>query len=110
LPGELNLSRAEVYGVVTFYHDFRQRPAGQHVIKMCRAETCQAMGGNELIAHAERRLGVEMGGTSVDRSVTLEAAYCLGLCATAPAALVDGRPAGRLTTAKMDILLKRLEA
>ena len=106
----LNLSRAEVYGVVTFYHDFRREPAGRHVLKMCRAEACQSMGGEALVARAEDRLGVACGSTSADGRVTLEAVYCLGLCATAPSAMVDGRMVGRLTAAKVDALLKGLGA
>lgn len=110
VASELNLSRAEVHGVVTFYHDFRQHPSGRHVVKMCRAEACQAMGGHALAARAEERLGVAIGGTSNDGSVTLEPTYCLGLCATAPAAMVDDRPVGRLTADKLDALLKGLGA
>jgi formate dehydrogenase subunit gamma len=106
---ELNLTRAEVYGVVTFYHDFRPAPAGRHVIKLCRAEACQSMGAEALIAHAERLLGVSLGETSADGRVTLEAVYCLGLCATSPAALVDGRPVGRLTPDTVDMLAAEVE-
>jgi formate dehydrogenase subunit gamma len=106
LADALNLSRAEVHGVVTFYHDFRREPAGRHVLKMCRAEACQAMGGEALVAHAEDRLGVTCGSTSADGRVTLEPVYCLGLCATAPSAMIDGRVVGRLTPARLDALLK----
>ena len=106
LADALNLSRAEVHGVVTFYHDFRREPAGRHVLKMCRAEACQAMGCEALVARAEDRLGVACGGTSADGRVTLEPVYCLGLCATAPSAMIDGRLVGRLTAAKLDALLK----
>lgn len=102
---ELNLSRAEVYGVVTFYHDFRQAPAGRHVLKLCRAEACQAMGGERIVERAEDRLGVTCGNTSADGRVTLEPIYCLGLCATAPAAMLDGRIVGRLTETKLVSLL-----
>ena len=90
LADALNLSRAEVHGVVTFYHDFRREPAGRHVLKICRAEACQAMGGEALVERAEDRLGVACGGTSADGRVTLEPIYCLGLCATAPSAMLDG--------------------
>jgi formate dehydrogenase subunit gamma len=107
---ELNLSRAEVWGVVTFYHDFRRTPPGRHVLKLCRAEACQSMGAERLIAHAERRLGVELGGTSADGRVTLEPVYCLGLCATSPAALVDGQPVGRLTEAAVDAMARMVES
>lgn len=101
----LNLSRAEVYGVLTFYHDFRQEPAGRHVLKLCRAEACQAAGGDVLLERAERRLGVKLGGTTADDRCTLEPIYCLGLCATAPSAMLDGRLVGRLTANKLDSLL-----
>jgi formate dehydrogenase subunit gamma len=110
LADALNLSRAEVHGVVSFYHDFRREPAGQHVLKMCRAEACQSMGGEALVARAEDRLGVACGSTSADGRVTLEPVYCLGLCATAPSAMVDGKIIGRLTAAKVDKLLKGLGA
>ena len=105
IAAELNLTRAEVYGVVSFYHDFRREPPGRHVIKLCRAEACQAMGGEALAARAEQRLGVPCGTTREDGEVSLENIYCLGLCATAPSALIDGRPVGRLSTAKLDRLL-----
>lgn len=107
---ELNLSRAEVHGVVTFYHDFRHEPAGRHIVKMCRAEACQAMGCEALVARAEDKLGVECGSTTPDGQVTLEAIYCLGLCATAPSAMVDGRIVGRLDAGRLDALLKECGA
>ena len=106
LADALNLTRAEVHGVVTFYHDFRSAPAGRHVLKICRAEACQSMGGEALVARAEDHLGIACGGTSADGRVTLEPIYCLGLCATAPSAMMDGRIVGRLTPAKLDALLK----
>jgi formate dehydrogenase subunit gamma len=106
LADALNLSRAEVHGVVSFYHDFRREPAGRHVLKMCRAEACQAMGCGALVARAEDRLGVACGGTSADGRVTLEPVYCLGLCATGPSAMMDGQLVGRLTPVKLDALLK----
>lgn len=106
LADALNLSRAEVHGVVTFYHDFRREPAGRHVLKMCRAEACQAMGGEALVARAEDRLGIACGSTSADGRITLEPIYCLGLCATAPSAMLDGQLVGRLTVPKLDALLK----
>lgn len=92
----LNLSRAEVHGVASFYHDFRERPPGRHVLKLCGAEACQAMGGDELAAHASRELGIGFGETTPDDAVTLERVYCLGICACAPAALLDGDPHARL--------------
>ncbi len=97
----LNLSRAEVHGVATFYHDFRERPAGHHVLKLCGAEACQSMGGDAVAARALRELAIGFGETTSDRSVTLERVYCLGLCACAPAALVDGEPLGRLDADKI---------
>ena len=102
---ELNLSRAEVHGVVTFYHDFRREPAGKHVLKLCRAEACQAAGGDALAARAEAKLGVSLGSTTPDERVTLEPIYCLGLCATAPSAMLDGRLIGRLDEARIDALI-----
>lgn len=102
----LNLSRAEVHGVVTFYHDFRREPAGRHVLKMCRAEACQAMGGERLVAAAEERLGTKCGSTSPDGRVTLEPVYCLGLCATAPSAMIDDRVVGRLDERKLAGIIK----
>jgi formate dehydrogenase subunit gamma len=106
----LNLSRAEVHGVVTFYHDFRSKPAGRHVLKLCRAEACQSMGCEALVERAQDRLGVACGSTSADGAVTLEATYCLGLCATAPSAMIDGRIVGRMTADRLDALLKEAGA
>jgi formate dehydrogenase subunit gamma len=101
----LNLSCAEVYGVFTFYHDFRKKPAGRHVLKLCRAEACQAAGGDVLAARAEAKLGIAIGNTTADQRVTLEPIYCLGLCATAPSAMLDGRVVGRLDEARIDALV-----
>jgi formate dehydrogenase subunit gamma len=101
----LNLSRAEVHGVFTFYHDFRHEPAGKRVLKLCRAEACQAAGGDALAARAEARLGIALGNTTADNRVTLEPIYCLGLCATAPSAMLDGRLVGRLDEARIDALV-----
>jgi formate dehydrogenase subunit gamma len=109
IAASLNLSRADVHGVVTFYHDYRRRPAGRHVVKLCRAEACQSVGAEALIDRAERRLGVALGETSADGRVTLEAVYCLGLCATGPAALVDGRPVGRLGPEALDAIVAEVE-
>jgi formate dehydrogenase subunit gamma len=93
----LNVSRAEMHGVVTFYHDFRREPAGKHVVKVCRAEACQSMGGPAVADALLKSLGVDWGGTTRDGQITVDAVYCLGLCATAPSALIDGEPHGRLT-------------
>ncbi len=101
----LNLSRAEVHGVVSFYHDFRGQPAGRHVVKVCRAEACQAMGGRKLVAEFEAALGVALGGTTPNGQVTLEAVYCLGNCALSPAVLVDGELYGRVDRARMQTML-----
>lgn len=96
----LNLSRAEVHGVASFYHDFRRQPAGRHVLKICRAEACQSMGAMQLISGLEKSLGVKLGETGADGQITLEAVYCLGNCALAPAALIDGKLFGRLDAEK----------
>lgn len=106
IAAALNLSRAEVHGVVSFYHDFRAAPAGRHVIKLCRAEACQSMGSESLHRGVLDRLGIALGETTRDGQVTVEAVYCLGLCATAPAALVDGHPVGRLTAQRLDGLVR----
>ena len=105
IASALNLSRAEVHGVFTFYHDFRHKPAGRHVLKLCRAEACQAAGGDALAARSESKLGVSLGNTTPDDRVTLEPIYCLGLCATAPSAMLDGRVVGRLDEARIDALI-----
>jgi formate dehydrogenase subunit gamma len=105
LARALNLSRAEVHGVVTFYHHFRTRPAGRHVLQVCRAESCQAAGGRALERHATSRLGVGFGETTPDGRLTLESVYCLGLCACSPAAMLDGEVHGRLTPERLDALL-----
>ena len=97
----LNLSRAEVHGVVSFYHDFRRAPAGRHVLKLCRAEACQSMGAEAIARQVQAALGIGFGETAADGSVTLEPVYCLGLCACAPSALLDGEPIGRLDAGKV---------
>lgn len=97
---ELNLSRAEVHGVVSFYHDFRTSPPGRHVVKICQAESCQAMGSRELSSHAEDALGVDMHTSTAD--VTLEPVYCLGNCACSPAVMIDGKTYGRVSKKRFD--------
>ncbi|MSO76930.1 MAG: formate dehydrogenase subunit gamma [Alphaproteobacteria bacterium] len=92
----LNLSRAEVHGVVSFYHDFRRRPPGRHVIKLCRSEACQSVGGERVARRLEASLAIAAGETTPDGRVTLESVYCLGNCALGPAALVDGKLYGRV--------------
>lgn len=98
----LNISRAEIHGVVSFYHDYRGEPAGRHVIRLCRAEACQSMGSDAIAADLEAAFGIAFHQTAPDGSVTLEPVYCLGLCACAPAALVDGEPVGRLDAARVE--------
>jgi formate dehydrogenase subunit gamma len=106
----LNISKADVHGVITFYHDFRRRPAGRHVVKICRAESCQARGGAAIEAEAAERLGVAMGETRADGKVTLEAIYCLGLCASGPSALVDGVPIARVDSARLLRIAEKVAA
>lgn len=106
----LNLSRADVHGVVTFYHDYRRTPPGRHIVKLCRAESCQARGGAAIEAAAERWLGVSMGETRTDGQVTLDPVYCLGLCAIGPNALVDGRPIARIDDAALERIAKEIAA
>ena len=101
----LNLSRAEVHGTISFYHDFKTAPQPARVIKLCRAEACQSMGADRVAAHAQARLGVDWHETTPDGRVTLEPVYCLGLCACAPAAMVDGRVVGRVDEARVDALI-----
>lgn len=98
----LNVSRAEVHGLISFYHDFRRAPSGRHVLKVCRAEACQATGGPALAEALLRRLGIGWGETTADGSLTVEPAYCLGLCACGPAALLDGEPLARLDSAALN--------
>lgn len=101
----LNLSRAEVHGVISFYHYFRSHAPGRHVVHVCRAEACQAMRGEATEQHAKRELGVEYGGTSADGVFTLEPAYCLGNCAAAPTVMIDERLYGRVTPERLDAIL-----
>lgn len=106
---DLNLSRAEVHGVMSFYHDFRAAPAGRHVLKLCRAEACQAMGADRLADHARGMLGIEWHETTKDGAVTLEPVFCLGLCACGPAAIVDGKLVGRLDADRLDEIIGGLK-
>lgn len=101
----LNISRAELHGVISFYHDFRQFPAGRHVLRICRAEACQAVGANTLAEATLKKLGLDWHGTTANGAVTVEPVYCLGLCACGPAAMLDDRPVGRVDAARMDSLL-----
>ena len=105
IAAHLNISRAEVHGVVTFYHDFREAPAARHVVKICRAEACQSMGANGLADAAKAAIGCDFHETAGD--VTLEPIFCLGLCACAPAAMVDGQLIGRAT---VDAIMAKVRA
>jgi formate dehydrogenase subunit gamma len=98
----LNLSRAEIHGVISFYHDFRTAPVGRSIIRVCRAESCQAMGAVELAAHIQKRLGIEFGQSSADGEYTLEPVYCLGNCACSPAIVVGAEIHGRVTPERFD--------
>lgn len=104
----LNLSRAEVQGVVSFYHHFRTVPGGQLTVRLCRAEACQAMRGEQLADHVVKRLGIRFGETSADGRVTLESVYCLGLCSMSPAAMIAGQVHGRLSPGRFDELLSEV--
>jgi formate dehydrogenase subunit gamma len=118
VPGEslpviaeaLNISNAEVHGVVTFYHDYRNHPAGRHVLKICRAEACQSMGGEAMAAKIQQLLGIGFHETAKDGSVTLEPVYCLGLCACAPSAMLDGEVIGRLDADRLDEIVEQVRA
>ena len=104
----LNLSRAEVHGVISFYHDFRTAPPGRSIIRVCRAESCQAMGAVELAAHIQKRLGIEFGQSSADGAYTLEPVYCLGNCACSPAIVVGADIHGRVTPDRFDEIFSAL--
>ncbi len=105
----LNLSRAEVHGVISFYPHFRSAPPGRHVIQICQAEACQSMGSAALTAHAKEVLGTALHATSADGTVTLEPIYCLGNCACSPAIMIDDDLHGRVTPARFDALLAELK-
>ena len=108
IAAALNLSRAEVHGVVTYYHHFRRQPPGRHVVQVCRAEACQACGGEALLAHAERVLGCARHETRADGAVSLEPVYCLGLCASSPAVQIGDRMHARVTPQRFDALISAL--
>ena len=110
IADELNLSRAEVHGVISFYHDFRQHAPGQHIVKICRAEACQSVGGRASEEHAKERLNAGFHETSADGRYTLEPVYCLGNCACAPSAMIDGKLYGRVTPKRFDQIVDALEA
>ena len=106
----LNLSRAEVHGVISFYHDFRTEPSGTHTLQICRAEACQAVGGRALEQHAKSSLGIDFGETTRDGQITLEPVYCLGNCACSPSIRIDGDVYARVDAARLDALLTPLRA
>jgi formate dehydrogenase subunit gamma len=105
IADRLNLSRAEVHGVLTFYHHFRSAPPGRHVIQVCRAESCQAMGAEHLAEHAQQRLGIQFHETTADGEFSLEPVYCLGNCACSPAVMIDEELFGRVSPERLDALL-----
>jgi formate dehydrogenase subunit gamma len=107
LADELNLSRADVHGVVTFYHDFRSQPAGRTVVRVCRAEACQAVGAGRLVDHLKDRYGMALGDTRYDDSVTVEQVFCLGNCALGPAVQVNGRLHGRVDEGRLSSILDK---
>ncbi|WP_019936880.1 formate dehydrogenase subunit gamma [Bordetella sp. FB-8] len=106
IAAALNLSRAEVHGVITFYPHFRSEPGARHTLEVCRAESCQAMGAEALAGHARARLGCDFHAVSADGAFALEPVYCLGLCAQSPAVMLDGQPHARVTAARLDRLLE----
>lgn len=110
LATALNLSQAEIHGVITFYHEFRHHSPGHYVLKVCRAEACQAMGAEALIAHIKDHLSIDFGQTSADGMFSLEAVYCLGNCALSPAMLVDETLYGRVSPARFDAITAPLAA
>ena len=108
LAQALNISKAELWGVITFYHDFRQSPGPRHSLKLCRAEACKAMGADRLADQAKAALGADWHESNAEGSIALEPVYCLGLCACAPAAMVDGQPIARLTAEKLSQIIEGL--
>lgn len=105
IASALNISKADVYGTLTFYHDFRTSPGGRHTMKVCRAEACQSMGCDALIEHIEGKLGVRLGETTADGSFTTSPIYCLGNCALSPSMMLDGKPFGRVSPQMVDALI-----
>jgi formate dehydrogenase subunit gamma len=110
IADELNLSRAEVHGVISFYHYFRATPPGKHTIQLCRAESCQAMNGAELESHVKQALGIDYHETSSDGTFSLEPVYCLGNCACSPAMMVDAEVFGRVTRERFDEIVNDMRA
>ncbi|UYF99674.1 formate dehydrogenase subunit gamma [Halomonas sp. GD1P12] len=109
IAASLQQTRAEIHGVISFYHHFRTTPPGRHVLQICRAEACQSVGARALEAHAKSRLGVDYHQTTPDREITLEAVYCLGNCACGPSISVDGQVRGRVTQDTFDELVDELQ-
>jgi len=110
LADSFNLSRAEVYGVFSFYHDFRDTPAGKYTVKICQAEACQAMGADALTAAIKKMLTIDFHETTVDKKISIEPVYCLGNCACAPAMMVDDTVYGRVDEARAKDILEGLKA
>jgi len=108
IANELNLSRAEVHGTLTFYHHFRTTPPGRHSVQICRAEACQAMGANHLVEHAKKTLDVDFHGTTADGAISLDAVYCLGNCACSPSIMVDGEVVGDVSPESFDEIVDSL--
>ena len=108
IAGAFNLSRAEVHGVVTFYHHFRTRPPAQHQVQICRAEACQSMGAESLLEHAEQKLGCKLHGKSEDGRFSLEPVFCLGQCATSPAIMIDDKVYAKVSPTRLDKLIAQL--
>ena len=106
IAGEMNLTRAEVHGVVTFYHDFRSHPPGRHIVRICQAESCQAAGSAALTDHVRKRLGIQFHQTTSDRACSLEPVYCLGNCALSPSVMVNQEVFGRVTAERFDEILE----
>ncbi|HEX7644999.1 MAG TPA: formate dehydrogenase subunit gamma [Burkholderiaceae bacterium] len=108
IAGAFNLSRAEVHGVVTFYHHFRTQPPGQHQVQVCRAEACQSMGAEHLLQHAQQALGCKLHGQSEDGKFSLEPVFCLGQCATSPAIMIDDKVYAKVSVTRFDKLIAQL--
>jgi formate dehydrogenase subunit gamma len=106
----LGLSRAEIHGIISFYHDFRTAPSGRQTVKLCRAEACQSMGCRELEGHVKKRLGIDFGQTTLDQRFTLQAVYCLGNCALSPAVMIDSELYGRVDAGRFDAILAEVGA
>jgi formate dehydrogenase subunit gamma len=109
IADELNVTRSEVHGVLTFYSDFRDAPPGRSLLRICRGEACQAVGAERLAAHARELIGVDLGETTPDGAISLEQVFCLGNCAGGPTVMIDGRPYGRVDEARFDALVHDLE-